>query len=462
MGVSFTLACIAISMNRIFHLIKTYKHDIQETFTLSLPILFGRLGAVLMGVTDNIMIGKLSYTALAAAGISNSVYIFLAIIPIGMLIVGSPMISAANGQNQKTLVANILKSCIQVSVLVSVLFAVLLWLLALNFHWFNQPPEVEALAVPYLSIVIVSIVPLMFFIAVEQFTDGLGHTKISMFFNTSALLLNVFLNWVLIYGHLGFPALELTGAAVATLLSRVYMAAGIWFYTRYNGQFKSYNLTLQWWVIERDIFKKVLKQGIPSGMQFFFEVSAFSAAAMIIGWMGAVPLAAHQIAISTCSITYMVSTGFASGGSIRVGYAYGSKNKTGVLHAGKSTLILVTFLMSVSFIGFIVFNKPIVLLYNNDVNVVEMACGLLMIGGLFQLADGIQVAAVRSLLGIEDVRIPTAITLIAYWVIGIPVGSLLAYGLNWGAYGIWAGLCLGLMVAAVLLTYRFLNKANRV
>jgi len=446
----------------LFSTFKKYQTDISETFKLSLPIIFGRLGAVLMGVTDNIMVGKISYTALAASGIASSIFILVAIIPIGTLIVGSPMISAANSRNDKADAVNILKSCIQAALLISLFFVVVLLVFAFNFSWFQQPKEVEELAVPFFILLIGSIVPLMFFIAVEQFSDGLGHTKISMFFNTSALLLNIFINWLFIYGNWGMPRLELLGAGIGTLTARIYMAVGIWLTVKYSQSFKDFNLNLNLFTIHAASFGRVMRQGLPSGLQFFFEVSAFSVAAVLIGWFGAVPLAAHQVALSLCSITYMISTGFASGGSIRVGFAYGTKDKMAVLRAGKSTMVLVAALMSVSCIGFMVFNTFLVKIYNDDPQVVQLAAGLLIIGGIFQLGDGIQVAAIRSLLGIEDIKVPTLFTLFAYWIFGLPLGCLLAFTFNLGVYGIWIGLSAGLWTAAILLTYRFLNKANRI
>lgn len=442
--------------------LKNYQTDISETFKLSLPIIFGRLGAVLMGVTDNIMVGKIGYTSLAASGIANSIYILLVIIPIGMMIVGSPMISSANSRGDKSMAVNIMKSCIQVSTLVSILFMLILTVLALNFNWFNQPKEVEELAVPYFLIIIGSVLPLMFFIAVEQFSDGLEKTRISMFFNTTGLLVNIFFNWMFIYGNWGMPKLGLTGAGIGTLLARTYMGVGIWIWVRYGAMFKEYPLKFNVFELHPETFLKVLKQGIPSGMQFFFEVSAFSLAAVMIGWLGAVPLAAHQVALSMCSISYMISTGFASGGSIRVGFAFGTKDKTQILRAGKSTLMLVAVLMTLSCITFTVFSDSLVRLYNDDIDVVNVASVLLIIGGIFQLGDGIQVVAVRALLGIEDVKVPTVLTLIAYWVIGLPLGCVLTFVFDWGVKGIWIGLSTGLILAAILLTYRFLDKGKRI
>lgn len=440
---------------------KKYQIDISETFKLSLPLIFGRLGAVLMGVTDNIMVGKVGYESLAAAGISNSIFILVVIIAIGMMIVGSPLISQANSQEDKPLAVNILKSCIQIALIVSAIAAIILGVFAFNFGWFRQTNEVEALAVPYFSIILMSVFPLMFFIAVEQFSDGLEVTKISMFFNVSALCMNIALNWLLIYGNLGFPALGLTGAGIATLFSRVYMAIGIWCVVRYSSYFKDYDLKFEILKVHYDSFRKVLKQGIPSGMQFFFEVSAFSLAAVMVGWLGTVELAAHNVALSLASISYMISSGFATGGSIRVGFAYGQKNIKDILDAGRAAFIIVITFMALTCIIFSIFNYELAMLYNDDPKVLKMASGLLILAAFFQFGDGVQVIAVRALLGIQDIKVPTVITFISYWVVGIPLGCLLTFYFGLSAYGIWIGLTFGLSAAAIMLSYRFFDKSKR-
>jgi MATE family multidrug resistance protein len=439
-----------------------YKIDITETFKLSLPIIFGRLGAVLMGVLDSVMVGKVGYIDLAAAGISNSIFIMIGIIPIGFLIVGSPMISAAFSRNDKQECVNLMKGCIQTSVLMSLFFGVIMLVFAWNFQWFNQPKEVEVLAVPYFYLIIASTLPLMVFIAIEQFTDGLENTSVSMFFNVTGLIVNAGINWVLIYGNWGFPKLGLFGAGIGTLVARIYMMIGIWVVVKNQNAFKSFDLNLNLFKVHKETFIRIVKYGAPSGMQFFFEVSAFSFAAVMIGWLGTVPLAAHNLAISIASITYMLSSGFATGGSIRVASAFGVKNKEGIMKAARSAMFFVIFLMSVSCFSFIVFNEFFARLYTSEPKVIEVASILIIIGGIFQLGDGIQVVSIRALLAIEDINFPTIITLSAYWLIGVPIGSLLCFYFDYGVYGMWVGLLIGLWLSAILLTIRFLNRAKKV
>jgi MATE family multidrug resistance protein len=414
-----------------------------------------------MGVTDNIMVGKVGYSDLAAAGVSNSIFIMVVIVAIGMMIVGSPLISNANSTNNKFLVMSYLRSCIQVSFIISLISAIVLLFLVMNFEIFNQTSEVTALSKPYLGVIILSIFPLMFFIAVEQFTDGLQKTYISMFFNITALVLNIVLNWIFIYGNLGFEPMGLLGAGYATLLSRVYMGVGIWVAVNQLPHFKAYKIKLKLLSIHKNTFTKIVKQGIPSGMQFFFEVSAFSFSAIMIGWLGTVPLAAHNIAISLASVSYMMSSGFATGTSIRVGAAFGQRSIPEVRYAGIAGFVVVILFMLMSCMLFFIFNQELAYLYNTDTNVVAMASGLLILAALFQFSDGIQVVAMRALLGIQDIKVPTIITFVAYWVIAIPSGALLTFKFDMGANGIWVGLLIGLSIAAIMLMYRFFNKSSR-
>lgn len=437
------------------------KKDISETFKLSMPIILGRLGAVLMGVIDTMMIGKVGTTEIAAAGISSSIFILVGIIPIGFLIIGSPMISSANSSGDKNLVINILKGCIQSAVILSIFFMIIMFGMLYFFKYFNQPEDVNLIAPPFFSLLIFSTLPLMVFIAIEQFSDGLEKTSISMFFNISALFVNMGINYLLIFGHFGFPALGLFGAGIGTLTARIYMCIGIWLVVKYKKEFSEFDLNFDFLKIEKQSFIRIWKAGVPSGMQFFFEVSAFSTAAIMIGWLGTVPLAAHNIAISVASVSYMLSTGFATGGSIRVASFYGSKDRLGVLRAGKTSLLFVIVLMTMSCLLFIFLGNPLANLFSNDDLTVRLATSLLILAGIFQLSDGIQVVSLRSLLGIEDIKIPTYITFVSYWAIAIPLGYYLTFNTSLGVYGLWISLCIGLTISAIFVTLRFFKLAKR-
>ncbi|MFY8110239.1 MAG: MATE family efflux transporter, partial [Bacteroidia bacterium] len=284
-------------------------------------------------------------------------------------------------------------------------------------------------------------------------------TKPSAVITMIALLLNVFLNWVLIYGKFGMPELGLFGAGIATSFSRLVMAVMMYLYVRFNQMYQHFHHLKQH---DHDIIwlKKIFQIGLPSGFQYFFEVGAFAFAAIMIGWIGEYELAAHQVAINIASVTYMIATGLSAGGSIAVGDALGRRNRQDIIRSGYAAVILATAFMGVCAIVFSLFNQWIVALYINDLRVAEMATGLLIIAAFFQLSDGIQCVGLGILRGIGDTKIPTVITIIAYWVIGIPIGYYLGFKTGLSLYGIWISLSIGLSFSAVLLSFRFKKRSR--
>jgi MATE family multidrug resistance protein len=294
---------------------------------------------------------------------------------------------------------------------------------------------------------------------VKQFSDGIGLTKPSAIITISALLLNIFLNWLFIFGHWGFDAMGLNGAGYATTISKVFMAVSITIFVLTNKIYKPYlvsNATLAF----KNHLTEIFKVGLPSGFQYFFEVAAFAGAAIIIGWYGEIELAAHNIAINIASVTYMVATGISAAGSILVGDAIGRKNKHDMNLAGRAALIMGAAFMGICALVLLVGKTFVVGLYTSDVMVSEKAVYLLMIAALFQLSDGIQCVGVGILRGLSDTKVPTLIVIVAYWVVGIPVGMWLGNTFELSLYGIWFGLSLGLTLSALMLTMRFLKESR--
>jgi len=277
-----------------------------------------------------------------------------------------------------------------------------------------------------------------------------------------ANLINAFANWVLIYGKLGFPALELDGAGWATFSSRVFMAVAIMTFVMKNKLFKQYDVSFHFRNINLPIVKKILSLGLPSGTQYFFEVGAFSLAVVMVGWLGTKQLAAHQIAINLASISFMVVLGISVAGSIRVGNAVGMKNITETRRAGFTASFLGASVMFCAGLIFILFRNYLPTLYVGDAVVISYASSLLIIAALFQLSDGVQAVGIGILRGLTDVKIPTAITFIAYWIVGLPVGYLLGFTLELGVQGVWIGLLLGLTTSAILLTLRFNSRSKQI
>lgn len=433
----------------------------KQIAILSLPIIVGQLGIVLMGVADVIMIGKLEPVQLAAASLANAIYFFIAILGIGTLSAVSPLVAKSKGAANLNECASWLKQAIFASVLLSIFIGIVIFTITQNLHWFKQTQAVTQLAKNYLHLLNIGTFPMLLFLALKQYSDGLGVTRPSAIITIIALLINVFLNWVLIYGNWGATPLGLVGAGIATTFARIIMAVSLFIYVKTQAIYKPY-LQPNKQEDNTAYLKQIFKIGIPSGLQYFFEVGAFAFAAIMIGWINEFALAAHQVAINIASISYMIATGISAGGSIAVGEALGRKNKKDIIDAGRSALLLGAIFMT--FCAFILasFAPQIIALYTTDEQVVKMSVYLLYIAAFFQLSDGIQCVGLGILRGIGDTKIPTIITIFAYWVIGIPFGYVLCFKLNQSLYGVWMALLIGLTLSAWLLSNRFLKESAKI
>ena len=444
---------------KLFNL-QNIKEEVFKTLKLAYPVIIGQLGIIMMGVVDSIMVGRLGSVPLAAASLGNSLIFLILIIGIGSSIVVSPLVAILVGGKRYSECGIYFRQSLLVNIVLSILMIGVI-LIGVNFiHYLNQPPEVIELAIIYMSIVGLSAFPLMIFQSYKQFIEGLSVMKPAMIISLLANIINAFANWVLIFGKLGFPELGLAGAAWATFSSRVFMVVVIMIYVMRNEKFKQYDVTFHFRGFNFPVIKKLLSLGLPSGFQYFFEVGAFSFAVIMIGWIGANELAAHQIAINLASISFMAVLGISQAASIRVGNAMGEQNIANVRKAGFTGIILGASIMSLAGLTFILLNNYLPTLYINDEAVISIASRLIIIAALFQLSDGTQAVGIGVLRGLTDVKGPTLITFVAYWVISLPIAYLLAFKFNLGVDGVWIGLLIGLTASAFMLTLRFNYKSQ--
>ena len=421
--------------------------------------MMSHLGQVTVQVADNMMVGQLGKEPLAGASFANSIFVIFLVMGLGMSFAITPLTAQADGEKDTTRLTEILKHGFFVNVVYGIALAFVLWS-GRNLLWkFNQPTEVVELAIPYLKIITLSLIPFMAYQALRQFAEGLGYTKQSMYITIIGNLLNILFNYIFIFGKLGIEPMGLYGAGLATFLSRIIMALMMAAFVYYNHRFAAYWNEFEFGNFSRSLSEQILKLGFPMSFQLIFEVSTFSMAAIMIGWMGTGPLAAHQIAINMASITYMVALGISSAATIRVGNQLGQKNYDTMRDAALTCFIMAILFMSFTAVVFILAKNYLPTLYIDDPDVISQAAVLLIVAGLFQLSDGIQVIGLGALRGMSDVKIPTLITLIAYWVIGLPLGYVFGFSLDLGAIGVWYGLLAGLSIAAVLLYIRF-NKLS--
>lgn len=436
------------------------KSDITSTIKLALPIITGQVGIMLMGFTDTLQVGQMArggVEALAASADANGIYINVAIIGYICLQIVSPMIAKTLASDRQEETSELLLASCLVASLLSVICGIAIWQIGQHLELLKQPIEIRGITQSFLGYITLSIFPSFIFSAFKSVTDGLSRTKIGMNITLLALILNIALNHVLINGIWIFPEMGLNGAGLSTLLSRIFMAICIIGYT-----FFQTNIRIQLHSFQQSLSKlvEILRLGIPSGLQGFIEIAAFYGAVVMMGWISVQHKAAHQVAINLVALTYMASTGIAAAGGIRVGTAMGEKSREGILRAGTAALVVVISFMAICAMLFISFNEWLAS-YVNDEAVVLLAAQLIIWGGLFQIFDGIQAVSLGILRGISDVNIPTGITIIAYWIVGLPVSYLLAFPFHLQHIGIWIGLTAGLFVSAILLSWRFYSKVKR-
>lgn len=436
--------------------------EVKKTVRVAIPIMIAQLGVILMGVTDNVVVGRLlGKTALGAAGIANSIAFLIGSIAIGGLSVVAPLISKAKAEHNTSEINRLFRAAVKVATIFGISLGFIGLISAYFFDIFQQPAEITQLAPSFLLILILSNIPLFLFQAGKQLSDGLSHTSVAMFLTLMGLIINLIFNLLLINGELGFPKLGLNGSAVSTLLTRILMAVAMFLYLYRTKTFKNYLAEKYNLLKTSDLVKLIFSLGIPSGLQFFFEIAAFSLAVVMMGWLGTDRLAAHQVAINIGAVTYMTASGIGYAGAIRVGEGRGLESISKIRMSGNAAIFLVVIFMTIMMSVMIIFDKTLVEFYIKDAQVLSIALKLLVICAIFQLSDGVQVVALGVLRGISDVNIPTWITMFAYWVVALPLGYYLAFPAKMDAVGIWIGLLAGLTASAVLNTARFYYLLKR-
>jgi MATE family, multidrug efflux pump len=439
----------------------TIKEHLKINVNLAVPVMASQLGQVLVGVADNMMVGQVGYIPLAGASLGNAIFYFFMTFGLGVSFAITPLVGFADGEGNKKQCGQVLRHGLAVNSVLGVILFALVMIAANYLHLFGQDQAVVEQATPYMFVIGFSMIPFLVFQSFRQFSEGLSMTKVPMVVSVSMNVLNIMLNYLLIYGKFGFPELGLLGAGIATLIARVAMALAMMIYVLSSNRFKPYLSGLGLRNLDFKLIRDLLRIGVPAGLQFVFEVGSFSMAAIMMGWINASTQAAHQIAINMASISYMTVSGLGAAAAIRVGNQLGKKNYKTMKNAVLTLVAMGTALMVVFALVFIIGRDSLPLLYNNQPEVVKVASALLIIAALFQLSDGIQVISLGGLRGMKDVKIPTMITFFAYWIVALPLGWVLTFKYNYGANGIWFGLFIGLTIAGIWVFFRFIKLANR-
>ena len=450
-------------------MLSQYTKEFRYNIQLATPVILGMLGHTLVAFFDNIMVGQLGTAELAAVSLGNS-FMFIAMsLGIGFSTAITPLVAEADGEkNEGKGKAAFKHGLFLCTVLGVALFLMVLGAKPLMFIM-NQPAEVVELAMPYLTLVAASLVPLIIFQAFKQCSDGLSMTRYPMYATILANVVNIVLNYVFIFGAFGFPKLGVVGAAIGTLASRIIMLAYLWYLMSQHHKSRFYVLQIRFFELRKVMLKKLMNLGFPSALQMFFEVAIFTAAIWLSGILGKNPQAANQIALNLSSMTFMVATGFSVTAMIRVGNQKGLKRFRELRRITFSIVLLNTLLATVFAIAFAVFREQFPKLYldyddatqfADNFQVWSIASKLLLIAAIFQISDSLQVVFLGALRGMQDVKVPTAITFFSYGLIGFPVSYYLGMHTDYASSGIWLGLLAGLTTCGVLLFLRF-NKLSK-
>lgn len=441
----------------MFKKLRSYRDIVWSIAKLAFPITFSQLGQVLMGFFDVVMLGKYNTLSMSAAGFGNAMFFLFILIGMGTLYAVSTLTSIAVGEERPQQSLPIFFSALKVTILMSVLLMGVNLLVYENLHLFKQSHELTKLGGEFILIVNYSVPGLLLFNCGKQVMDGLGKTQISMMVTGFGLVLNIALNYVLIFGNLGFPEMGLAGAAWATVIARYAMAIIMLSWTWWHPLIKSFRQDAYEKI---SYFNEILKIGIPIGFTFFFEIAAFSIALVFAGQISNLHSAAHQIAINLASVTYMFITGIAAAGNIVVGNHYGANDAVGIRRSGFAAIYLTVVVELLFAIIFLVFYKQLPLIYTNDLKLLEITPPLILLAAFFQLSDGLQAIGAGVLRGIKDTKVTSLIAFVSYWIIMIPGAFYLCFFSPLGIQGIWWAFVIGLTIAAIWLLYRFNYKSK--
>lgn len=451
-------------MNYILSKFSTYTREFKYNIKLAYPVMIGMLGHTFVQFVDNIMVGQLGTAELAAISLGNS-FVFIGMsIGIGFSQAITPLIAEADGAKKDKDISGIFEHSFLICIILGLVLFLLVFLNRNLLYSMNQPIEVVELASPYLFWVSFSLISIVTFQSFRQFADGLSFTRAAMYSTLVGNVINVILNFVLIFGFWIFPKLGVEGAAIGTLISRLCMLTFIIFYLKLHKKLSKYIIRFFPTKVEIERVKKILYLGLPSALHSFFEVAFFISAVWMSGFIGKNSQAANQIALNLSSMTYMVALGVGVAAMIRVGNQRGMMNFKKLREVAISTLLLIIIIDIFFCLVFLIFNDLLPLLYLdpsdpsnlNDVNeVLSIASKLLIVAGVFQLFDGIQAVVLGALRGMQDVNKPAIIIFFSYGILGFPISYFLGFYTSLAMVGIWIGLLSGLFFSSLFLFLRF-------
>jgi MATE family multidrug resistance protein len=436
---------------------KKYQQYYRDNSRLAYPVVISQLGHTMVALSDTVIIGHTGDVPLAAVALGSSLFSVFMVMGIGMSYGLTPLIAQEHGRGNIDACGALLRHSLVINLVLGLILSTAIIIGSNYLHLLHQSPDVQVLARPFLQFLGASFFPLMVFLSFKQFAEGLGFTRQAMNISIIGNAINIILGITLVYGaHMG-----VVGVGIATLTDRLLMGIAMAWYVLKGPRFKAYIHQFGHWRLLAADIKQILGIGAPVALQYIFEISAFSGAIIMAGWIGPQQQAAHQIAINLASITYMMASGISAAAGIKSGNHFGARQFKELRMSAIASYHMVLVMMSTTAFIFMLGCRILPLMYISDPAVVDIASGLLIIAAFFQLFDGTQVVGLGILRGLGDVKMPTIITFLAYWVLGLPVGYFFGIHLGYGVQGIWWGLLLGLLTASILLFFRFQHKTRK-
>jgi MATE family multidrug resistance protein len=431
----------------------TFRSELRPTLNLALPLVLAEIGWISMAIEDTMMVGRLanSAQAIAAVSIASSLYLVFVFFGEGLLIGLDTLVSQSFGAGRPDDCYHSLVNGIYLSLALAPFLLVPAFLLPRFFLRFGVAPEVALLATPYMHTLTISLVPLLLYFTFRRTLQGMNLVRPIAFALVTANIINVLGNYVLVFGHFGFPRLGVVGSGIATAISRTYLASVLIVFLFWYDAHNHAGLRRASLVPDLARVRRLIDLGLPAAIQLTAEVSVFAAVASLISRLGAIPLASHQIALNTVAFTYMVPLGISSAAAVRVGQAIGRRDLPGARNAGDTAILLGASFMSCMSVVLLVVPQYIARIYTDNPVLIHTAVSLLAAGAAFQLFDGLQTVATGALRGTGDTRTPMLCHFFCYWFIGLPFGSWLCFLLHWGPLGLWIGLSASLILIGILL-----------
>lgn len=442
-------------------MLKNYIPFYKNNLKIALPIVLTQVGGGIVALMDNVMVGHLGAVELASVAFANSIFVLGQIFVMGAVMGLTPLVGQAFVQSDLERVKALFYNALVFVCVLGLAVTLILGLVYPFFDYMGQDTNVVRWAKPYFLLQVFSLLPLLVFCLFKQFLEGLGNTKVAMIITLVANIANIVLNYLLIYGKFGFPYWGVVGAGVATLISRILMAVGFFVYVRTNDSWWNYLKDITIDLFQARKVWTVARVGMPIGGHMLLECTAFALSAIMVGWLGAVPLAGNQIAQNISHLTFMLVVGIGSATTIRVSHRLGEKNFYALRMEGKASVHLCLLTNTLMAIFMIVFSRQIPRIFTTDMAVIDAAAPLLVLAGLFQISDGLQTVGASILRGLTDVKRPVIYAFISYICINLPLGYLLAFKFHMGASGVWIGFIVGLSIAAILFHVRCNRQINK-